>query len=178
MTQRKFLFYNFYVLAHVLARKFELYGKVTSSCNDPILLEGYINGIVTCAYTDIIVNAFISMGTNSYFASKDSPQYYIVKIFQDNLESLNEILKKSSTSFFYDQIEPTIADYFAFEAYSVVHDMHPRLLPANCEALVKLEKIMKERPALANYFNNGRLFKRFTSFPNENEYLTKLAEIK
>jgi hypothetical protein len=37
---------------------------------------------------------------------------------------------------------------------------------------------MKERPALANYFKNGRLFKRFSAAPQEDGYLAKLAEIK
>lgn len=37
---------------------------------------------------------------------------------------------------------------------------------------------MKERPALANYFKQGLLFKRFSGSPKENEYMKKLAEIK
>jgi hypothetical protein len=37
---------------------------------------------------------------------------------------------------------------------------------------------MKERPALANYFKQGRLLKRFTAAPHEAGYLAKLAEIK
>jgi len=52
------------------------------------------------------------------------------------------------------------------------------LLPNNYDALAKLEQIMKERPALANYFKNDRLLKRFPAALHEDEYLTKLAEIK
>lgn len=37
---------------------------------------------------------------------------------------------------------------------------------------------MKERPALANYFSKGLLFKRFTGSPKENDYMKKLAETK
>jgi len=150
---------------------------VTSSNNDRILLEGYINGVVTCAYTDIIVNALLFIWSALDFENKNSSEYYLIKSFQDNLESLNIILEQSLTSFFYDQIEPTIADYFAFDAYSIVHDIHPKLLPTHCQALVKLEQIMKERPALAYYFNNDRLPKRFTAAPHEDEYLAKLAQL-
>ena len=57
---------------------------------------------------------------------------------------------------FYDQIQPTVADYFVFEAYSLVYDISPKLLSNDCQALVKLQQIMKERPALENYFKNNR----------------------
>ncbi len=96
------------------------------------------------------------------------------------LQALNKLLTKSSTCFFYDQIEPTIADYFAFEAYTIARDYHQNVLPNddNCQALKKLEQIMKQRPALANYFAKGLLFKRFTGSPKENDYITKLFSNK
>ncbi|CAF1007233.1 unnamed protein product [Adineta steineri] len=165
-------------IAHVLARKFNLYGKITATYNDPILLEGYINGIVTCAYTDVITNILQAIWATPDIEDMHSPGYFQIAMARDNLESLNKILKQSSTSFYYDQIEPTIADYFAFEAYLMARNMHRKLSPANCEALEKLEQIMKERPALANYFQNNRLFKRITAAPHEEEYLQKLSKIK
>jgi hypothetical protein len=161
-----------------LAKKFDLYGKVSSSNNDPILLEGYINGVINCAYTEVISNALLCLWNTPDIEDKESPGYNTIKKIQNGLESLNTLLKQSLTSFFYDQIEPTVADYFAFEAYLVVRDIHPKLLPNNCDTLVKLEKVMKERPALASYFKNGKLFKRFTAAPHEEEYLAKLAQIK
>ncbi|CAF1407837.1 unnamed protein product, partial [Rotaria sordida] len=69
-----------------------------------------------------------------------------------------------STSFYYDQLEPTITDYFVFEAFTVARDYHDKLIPnrEDCQELIKLEQIMKERPGLANDFNKDLLFKRFT----------------
>jgi hypothetical protein len=165
-------------LAHVLAREFDLYGKVTSSYNNPVLLEGFINGVVTCAYTDIICDAMICIWRDFDLENKDSMDYHVINRIQDSLDSLNVLLKQSSTSYFYDQIEPTVADYFALEAFLLARDIHKKLLPNNCDALEKLEKVMKERPALANYFQNGRLLTRMTAAPHENEYLAKLAQIK
>jgi hypothetical protein len=37
---------------------------------------------------------------------------------------------------------------------------------------------MKERPALANYFHKGLLFKRYTASPKEPDYITKLNQTK
>jgi glutathione S-transferase len=161
-----------------LARKFDLYGKLTSTNKDPVLLEGYINGVVTCAYTDVIIHAILCLWSTPDIENNDIPRYNPIKRIQNGLESLNTLLKQSSTSFFYDQKEPTIADYFAFEAYSIIRDIHPKFLSNNCDALVKLEQAMKERPALANYFKNGRLFKRFCGSPYEDGYLASLAKIK
>ncbi len=142
------------------------------------MLEGYINGVVNCAYTDIIINALTWLWSTPDIENKNSPEYRPIKTVQNGLESLNTLLEQSLTSFFYDQKEPTVADYFAFEAYSVVRGIHPKLLPNNCDALVKHEQVMKARPALANYFKNGRLFKHFTASPHEEGYLAKLAKIK
>lgn len=161
--------------AHFLSRKFDLYGKVTSKYTDPIVLEGYINGVVACAYTDIIEKVLLCLFSKPDIDNKNSPEYYPIKNAQDNIESLNMLLKQSSTSFFYDQTEPTVADYFAFEAYLVLHDIQPKLLPKNSDALAKLQQIMKERPALADYFKNGKLFKHFTAAPDEEGYLAKIA---
>ena len=165
-------------IAHVLAKKFDLYGKVTSSNDDQILLEGYLNGVTNCAYTDVISNALLCLWTAPDIEDKQSPAYNTIKKLQNGLETLNLLLQTSSTSFFYNQVEPTVADYFVFEAYSIVRDIHPKLLPNNCDALVKHQQIMKERPALANYFKKGKLFKRFTAAPHEEGYLSKLAQIK
>ena len=165
-------------LAHVIAREFDLYGKVTSTYKDPVILEGYINGVVTCAYTDIISNALIAIWRNFDLGNTDSLDYYVIVSIQSSLDSLNALLKKSSTSYFYDQIEPTVADYFALEAFLLSRDIHSKLLPNNRDALEKLEQVMKQRPALANYFQNGRLLKRMTAAPHEDEYFAKIAQIK
>ncbi|UJR08593.1 hypothetical protein I4U23_012852 [Adineta vaga] len=165
-------------IAHLLARKFNLYGKITSSINDPILLEAYLNGVVSCAYTDVIVNACKAIWESVDIENKESVAYYQIMGVRDNIASLNTLLKQSSTTFFYDQTEPTIADYFAFEAYLTARDIHSVFLPTDCEALVKLEQTMKQRPALAEYFKNNRLFKRFTAASHEEEYLEKISKIK
>jgi hypothetical protein len=96
------------------------------------------------------------------------------------LRALTNLLKKSSTPFFYDQTEPTIADYFAFEAYIIACAYHSKVLPHedDCQALKKLEQIMKERPAIADYFKKGLLFKRCTGSPKEEDYMAKLAKTK
>jgi hypothetical protein len=124
------------------------------------------------------MNAFQCIWHNADIENKSSLDYIPAERIQDGLDSLNILLKKSSTSFFYDQIQPTVADYFAFEAYSLIYDISPKLLPNDCQALVKLQQIMKERPALDNYFKNNRLLKRFSAAPHEDDYLAKLAKIK
>ena len=48
----------FLSLAQFLARKFNLYGQLTTSIDDQDILHGYIDGVVSCAYTDIIINVF------------------------------------------------------------------------------------------------------------------------
>ncbi|CAF3885623.1 unnamed protein product [Rotaria sordida] len=167
-------------LGQLLARKFDLYGKLTSSIDDEDLLHGYIDGVVSCAYTDVISTVLISIWSSVNIADENNPSYRLVKKTANDLKALNNLLKKSSTSFYYDQPEPTIADYFVFEAFLLARDYHEKVLPneEDCQALIKLEQAMKKRPALANYFNNGLLFKRFTASSKESEYLATLAEIK
>jgi glutathione S-transferase len=94
------------------------------------------------------------------------------------LKTLNSLLQKSSTSFYYDQTEPTIADYFIFEAFTIARDYHRRLIPneEDCQALKKLEQTMRSRPGLAHYFSKGLLFKRITGSPKEAEYIANLAK--
>jgi glutathione S-transferase len=161
-----------------LARKFDLYGKLTSSINDKDLLQGYIDGVVSCAYTDIITNIITTIWNNVDFTDETTPLGRLGKKIPNDLKALNNLLKKSSTSFYYDQTEPTIADYFVFEAFTLTRDVYKNLIPngEDCQALIKHEQIMKERPGLANYFNKGLLFKRITGSPKENEYMAKLAE--
>ncbi len=114
------------------------------------------------------------------FDNPNDPAYRYIKVIASSIKQLNNLLSKSSTSFFYDQNDPTIADYFAFEAYTIARDYHEKVLTTDddCRALKKLEQIMKERPALANYFNKGLLFKCFSGSPKENDYMKKLAETK
>ena len=178
LLKRELLVFQSHRLAHILARKFDLYGKVTSSNTDPILLEGLLNGVMTCAYTDIIATALRSIWAAPDLENLESPENTRVRTIRDNLGSLNTILTQSSTPYFYDQTEPTVADYFFFEAYTLVRDIHRKLLPQSCDALKKLDEIMKKRPALAKYFQNGRLLKRLTAAPHEEEYLAKISQIK
>jgi hypothetical protein len=112
------------------------------------------------------------------FVDDNNPSNRLSRKIPNDLKALNNLLEQSSTSFYYDQIEPTIADYFVFEAFTMARDYCTKLLPNedDCKALIKLEHVMKERPAIANYFNKDSLFKRFTGSPKEFEYLTKLAE--
>ncbi|CAF2211286.1 unnamed protein product [Rotaria magnacalcarata] len=137
-------------LGQLLARKFDLYGKLTSSIDDKDLLHGYIDGVVQCAYADVIFNILQCI-----------------------------LVRKSSTSFYYDQPEPTIADYFVFEAYTAARDYCRKLLPdeEDYQSLVKLKQMMRERPALANYFSKGLLFRCFTGSPKDSEYMARLATI-
>ncbi|CAF4024910.1 unnamed protein product, partial [Rotaria sordida] len=152
-------------IGQLLARKFNLYGKLTSSIVDQDLLHGYIDGVVSCAYTDVILNSFLCIGSMVDFSDENNLMYRLTKNISNVLKLLNNLLKKSSTSFYYDQLEPTIADYFVFEAFTIARDYHHKLIPneEDCQELMKLEQIMKERPGLANYFNKDLLFKRFTA---------------
>ena len=92
---------------------------------------------------------------------KKNPMSLLIQKILNDLKSLNDLLEKSFTVFYYDQMEPTIADYFVFEAYTIARDYHQTLMPKeeNHQALMKLEQTMKERPELANYFSKGLLFK-------------------
>ncbi|CAF5153471.1 unnamed protein product [Rotaria sp. Silwood1] len=167
-------------LGQLLARKFNLYGKLTSSIDDKDLLHGYIDGVVSCAYTDIISSIVTCIWNCVSFTDENNPSFRLVKKITNDLKALNNLLKKSSTSFYYDQSEPTIADYFVFEAFTLARDYHEKVLPneEDCQALIKLEEIMKQRPALANYFSKGLLFKRITGSSKESEYMATLAETK
>ncbi|CAF1138914.1 unnamed protein product [Rotaria sp. Silwood1] len=167
-------------LGQLLARKFDLYGRLTPSIDNEDFLHGYIDGVVSCAYTDIISNVITCIFSNLNFTDKNNPSYRLLRIISNNLKALNNLLKKSSTSFYYDQQEPTIADYFVFEAFTLARDYHEIVLPneEDRQALIKHEQIMKERPALANYFSKGLLFKRITGSSKESEYMATLAETK
>jgi len=168
----------FIILAQLLARKFDLYGKITSSIDDEDILHSYIDGVVSCAFTDIIMNVLTCIWLMVDFVDETNPMNLLTKRIPNDLKNLNSLLEKSSTSFYYDQLEPTIADYFVFEAYTGARDYSKKLLPneENRQALDKLEQIMKERPAIANYLNKGLLYKRFSGSPKESEYIAKLAE--
>ncbi|CAF2142405.1 unnamed protein product [Rotaria magnacalcarata] len=108
---------------------------------------------------------------------KKNPTNPLARKFQNGLNSLNSLVRKSSTSFYYDQPEPTIADYFVFEAYTAARDYCRKLLPdeEDYQSLVKLKQMMRERPALANYFSKGLLFRCFTGSPKDSEYMARLA---
>jgi hypothetical protein len=168
----------FIILAQLLARKFNLYGQLTSSIDDKDLLYAYIDGVVSCAYTDILINVLTCIWSMIDFVNENDPINRLAKKIPNDLKTLNDLLAKSSTSFYYDQPQPTIADYFVFEAFTAARDYCQKLLPneENRQALEKLEQTMKERPALANYLNKGLLYKRFSGSPKESEYIAKLAE--
>jgi len=163
-----------------LARKFDLYGQLTASVKDKDMLYGYIDGVVSCAYTDVICNILTCIWGMVDFVDDSNMLNRLTKKIPTDLKALNSILKKSSTSFFYDQTEPTIADYFTFEAFSAAKDYCLKLIPdeTNRQALENLENVMKQRPAIQNYLNKGLLYKRFTGSPKEIEYIAKLAEMK
>ena len=168
----------FIFLGQLLARKFNLYGQLTSSIDDQDILQGYIDGVVSCAYTDIIANVLTCIWSSVDFVDENNSMNHLTKKIPNDLKALNNLLKKSSTTFFYDQTEPTIADFFVFEAFTIARDYCYKILPneEDREALVKLEETMKKRPGLANYFSKGLLLKRFTAAPKESEYLAKLSE--
>ena len=165
--------------AQFLARKFDLYGQLTSSIDDTDVLHGYIDGVVSCAYTDIIINILLCIWMMVDFVDEKNPLNRLTKKIPNDLKTLNNLLAKSSTSFYYDQLEATIADYFVFEAFTAARDYCPKLLPnkEDCQALAKLEQVMRERPALVNYFSKDLLYKRFSGSPKESEYIAKLAEL-
>jgi hypothetical protein len=112
------------------------------------------------------------------FVDETKPINRMARKIPSDLQALNGLLLKSSTPFYYDQVEPTIADYFVFEAYTAAKDYHVKLLPEekDRQALIKLETVMRQRPALASYFQRGLLFKRFSGSPKESEYMVELAE--
>ena len=137
----------FVVSAQFLARKFDLYGQLTSTITDRAVLHGYIDGVVSCAYTDIITNILTCIWNLADFIDETKPINRMNRKIPADLQALNNLLKKSSTPFFYDQPEPTIADYFVFEAFAATRDYYEKLLPNENErqALERLETVMKER---------------------------------
>ena len=105
-----------FYLGNFLAKKFDLYGQVTSTIDDKDLLEVYINGVVSCAYIDVItLSVLICVFNGVNFDNRNDQNYRLTKKLSTDLRALNNLLKKSSTSFYYDQREPTIANYFVFE---------------------------------------------------------------
>ena len=160
-----------------MARKFNLYGKLTSTIDDEDILHGYIDGVVSCAYTDVISGVLSCIWNMVDLVDESNPAHRITKKIPGDLKALNSLLEKSSTGFYYDQPEPTIADYFVFEAFTLSRDFALKFLPAkeDRQALEKLERSIKDRPAIANYFAKGSLYKRFTGSPTEDIYMAKLA---
>ena len=159
-----------------MARKFNLYGKLTTSIVDEDFLHGYLDGVVSCAYTDIICNILMCIWSKADFVDENNPVNRTTKKIPSDLKALNSLLAKSSTPFFYDQTEPTIADYFVFEAVTAAQDYSSRLLPdqENRQALEKLVESIKQRPGIADYLAKGLLYKRFSGSPTEAEYIAKL----
>ena len=150
---------------------------MTSTITDRDVLRGYIDGVVSCAYTDIITNLLTCIWNLADFIDETKPINRMNRKIPADLQALNNLLSKSSTTFFYDQNEPTIADYFVYEAFTATRDYYVKLLPndENRQALDRLEKVMKERAGLKKYFDQGLLFKRFTGSPKENEYIAELT---
>ena len=150
---------------------------MTPSITDPDLLHAYIDGVVSCAYIDVISNVTTCVWNKVNFVDDSGLMKRAIGQIASTLATLNHLLAKSSTPFYYDQPEPTIADYFVFEAYTIARDFDSRILPKEEDrlALMKLEKTMRERPALVNYFSKGLLFKRFSGLANESEYMATLA---
>ena len=144
---------------------------------DEDFLRGHLDGVVSCAYTDIISNLLASIWNRRDFFDETDPMLRLLARIPDDLKSLNNLLKRSSTVFYYDQIEPTIADYFVFEAFTGARDFSSKLLPTeeNRQALEKLEETMKQRAGIANYFARDRLYKLFTGSEKENEYFARLT---
>ena len=85
--------------AHLLARKFDFYGKPTSNYSDSILLESYLNGVASSAYTDVIANILMCIWHSTTFELENNPQAYTVQRIRDTLDAFNVLLKQSSTSF-------------------------------------------------------------------------------
>ncbi len=163
-----------------MARNFDLYGKPTPSIDDKNIIQAYVDGIVSCSYFDVITHVLTCVYNGLDFNNQNDPNFRFTRMIPSALQSLNRILEKSSTSYFYDQAEPTTADYFAFEAYMIARDYHQKVLARDeyCQALKKLEQTMKQQPAIANYFAKGLLFKRFTGSPKENDYMKKHLSTK
>ena len=162
-------------LAQFLARTFDLYGKPTPTITDKNIIQTYVDGVVSCAYFDVITHVLTCVYNSLDFENPNEQPYRFTKMIPSALQSLNRLLEKSSTPYFYDQTEPTTADYFAFEAYMIARDYHQKVLAGDeyCQALKRLEQTMKQHPAIANYFAKDLLFKRYTGSPKEKDYMKK-----
>ncbi|CAF4499304.1 unnamed protein product [Rotaria socialis] len=167
-------------IGQFIARKFGMYGTPKTANADPVVFQGLIDGVVSCAYTDVIMSLFLILYNQVEFDNPEHAYAMLVKKIAGDFKMLNNLLAKSSTPFFYDQHEPTIADYFVFYAFTLAKDFHSALLPTeeDSEALRKFEQVMRERPALAKYFSESRLFDRFSGSPTEQEYRAKIAATK
>lgn len=143
---------------------------------DEDFLRGHLDGVVSCAYTDIISNLLASIWNRRDFFDETDPMFRLLARIADDLKALNNLLEKSSTVFYYDQTEPTIADYFVFEAFTAARDFSSKLLPTveNRHALEKLAETMKQRAGIANYFAQDRLYQLFTGSEKEKEYFARL----
>jgi glutathione S-transferase len=120
---------------------------------------------------------FVMIYNQVDFYDPTHPYASLVKKVADEFKNLNVLLEQSSTSYFYDQDQPTVADYFVFYAFTVAKELHRCLVPAENESqlLNKHEQLMRARPALAKYFNEGRLHNRLSGSPTEEQYRAKLA---
>ncbi|CAF1577583.1 unnamed protein product, partial [Didymodactylos carnosus] len=152
-------------IAQLLARKFGLYGKPKDSTVDMIFHMALLDSVVSCAYTDILLNMFTCIWANADFNDKNSSCYRIGKKMAADTKVLDKLLKQSSTPFFYDQQEPTIADYFVFEAFTLLRDITPRLLHPiddDCKTLQKHEQAMRAQPGIDKYFKLNLLHETVT----------------
>ncbi|CAF1020790.1 unnamed protein product [Didymodactylos carnosus] len=161
-------------IGQFLAKKFSLYGKSTDNDTDQELHMAQIDGVVSCAYTDVILNMLQSIWSNADFEDKNNSEYRLGIKITDSIKTLDKLLQQSSTSYFYNQQEPTIADYFVFESYTLVRDVAIKLYPSNeCQALNKHEQAMKSQPGLNKYFRKNLLFETITASPTEDEWKQK-----
>lgn len=155
-----------------------MYGKAKWFDDDPIVFHGLIDGVVSCAYTDVIFGIFMILYNQVDLDDSNHVYALLVKKVAVDLKMLNDLLKESLTVYFYDQDEPTIADYFVFYAFTMAKDLHSALLPTNddSQALYKLEQTMRARPALAKYFHDNRLYNRLSGSPTEELYRATLMK--
>jgi len=166
-------------IAQFLARKLSLYGKPTGATDvDMDVHMALIDGIVSCAYTDVISTLLVCIWMSTDLHDDTKPEYRMVRKIAGDLKTLDGVLKQSSTKYFYDQQDPTIADYFVFEAYTFARDVcSVKLTPSNqCETLKKHEETMKARPGLAKYFEKKLLYDIWTASPTEATWRKKMAE--
>jgi len=166
-------------IGQFLARKFSLYGKPTDAVNDMDVNMALLDGVVSCAYTDVICIVGDCILKSIDFNDSTGPLYSKIAKIASDLNTLDTILKQSSTKYFYDQQDATIADYFTFEAYTWAKLVSEKWAPSDkCETLMKHEQTMKARPGLAKYFEKKLLLDRWTSSLNEQQWRKKLGEEK